>query len=63
LTEVFFQNGKRCDVLCLDTRTIYEVIVSETEKSQIAKVQNYYPEFFQVIFVDARQAWQEKLIH
>ena len=63
LTEVFFANGKRADVLCLDTRTIYEVIVSETERSQRAKVANYYPDIFEVIFVPANQAWNEKSIH
>lgn len=63
LTEVILENGKRCDILCLDTHTIYEIIVSETEKSQKEKVRNYYPAFFEVIFIDANHPFYENIIH
>jgi len=63
LTEVIFENGKRADILCLDTHIIYEVIVSETEKSQKSKTQNYYPKFFDVTFINGMQEWDEKIIH
>lgn len=45
LTEVEFAppySGK-CDILCLDESTIYEIIVSETEEMFKEKIKNYPP--------------------
>ena len=39
--EAFFKGGDRCDVLCLDERRIYEVLVSENEASLASKKLKY----------------------
>jgi len=41
VTEAIFNNGFRCDVLCLDTFEVFEVICTETEASIIHKLNNY----------------------
>lgn len=41
VTEAYFENGSRCDVLCLDCRQIIEIVVSESEESLLRKKLKY----------------------
>jgi len=61
-TEAIFNDGSgRADVINADDEIIYEVYNSEKEKSLLEK-SNKYPECFEIIFVDANQLFNEKLI-
>lgn len=42
LTEAVFIEGGRADILCLDCRTVYEIVISEKEESLINK-RGIYP--------------------
>lgn len=41
LTEAEFENGKKCDVVCLDDAIVWEVLHSETPESIENKRKNY----------------------
>jgi hypothetical protein len=43
ITEAEFENPfkKRCDIVCLDSGVIYEIVVSEKEESLIKKSKEY----------------------
>ena len=51
ISEAIFENGKRADILILDTNTVVEVIKSEKEAACLSKTANYFVETF--IIVDA----------
>ena len=50
LEAEFQKNAGRCDVLCLDCETIYEVIHSESEES-ISVKRKLYPESLKIVEV------------
>ena len=50
ITEGYFKNGKRADIVCLDCRNVYEVVVSEKIESIAIKREDYPEELgFEVI--------------
>ena len=61
ITEPIFNNGKRADVIDLNTGIIYEVIKSETEEKLADKVESY-PGVFEVRKVNANEPFKEELL-
>lgn len=62
ITECYFNNGKRADIVVLDDIKVIEVLCTESEKSCMDKVLDY-PREFEVIMVFANQDWNNKLIY
>ncbi len=56
ITEAIFTNGKRADILILDTNTAVEVMHTETKISGIRKIQKYPTD--DIIFVDASKEFK-----
>ena len=61
-TEPIFVDGSgRADIIASDRRQIIEVYNTETEKS-LKEKKNKYPSGLEIIFVNANQKFNEKLI-
>ena len=56
ITEAIFENGKRCDIVCLssDPPRIIEILHTETEEEAAEKVKDY-PAGFTVEFIKAKE--------
>lgn len=62
ITECYFLNNKRADIVVPGDLKIIEILSSETEGQCIKKVK-MYPENFQMIMVKANQPYDERLIY
>jgi len=62
ITECYFKNLKRADIVCLDDLKVIEILGSETEKQCKEKIKSY-PDEFEIIMVLANQPFHEKLIY
>lgn len=62
ITEAIFKNGKRADILVPGDMKVIEVLASETIADCEKKVKDY-PIEFEVIFVNAKKVFNEKLIY
>ncbi|HUY01406.1 MAG TPA: hypothetical protein VMV49_17725 [Candidatus Deferrimicrobium sp.] len=49
--------------MVLDDVKIIEILATETERRCAHKVCAYYPDHYDIVFVDANQPWTEKLIY
>ena len=61
ITEAIFHNGKRADVIDLDSHIIIEILGTETEEECREKIKSY-PKLFEVIMVDSNKEFSEKMI-
>lgn len=62
ITECYFLNNKRADIVVPGDLKIIEVLSSEEEKQCILKTK-MYPKEFEIVMVKANQDWNEKLIY
>jgi len=62
MTEVYFKNGKRADIVVLDDLKVIEVLGTETADQVLEKVKGY-PGDFEFVYVDASKEFNEELIY
>jgi hypothetical protein len=61
VTEVIFNNGSRADVVILDDMKIIEILYSEKMENAKKKI-DYYPECFDIEFMDALEILKDNKI-
>lgn len=62
ITECIFKNNRRADIVVLDDLKIIEILCSETTEQCKNKIK-HYPDEFEIIMVNAKDEFNEKLIY